>query len=299
MQIYIWKNNQALGPFDQNQMDAFFKSGQFVPDDLAWCEGMAERKPLSTLFSQASVKHAHDEGSGRAPESATPVGVRPVRLWAWWPQSRIGNIALAGILAFIFCYFLHLTWGMISGLLVLVVYVLAHIVRRVFLMFRFAASDPRRPLTVSSGHRKLGFSSRRWEACFSAAVAASVAGCLGVATLWNLHEPQGGWDASGQDYSIYYGAVNDALSGRTYSNNSNANSGDLLGAFDNVAATRAQINALEKARTSVFWSRIVVCFSIAGIVALAGGLLYYKSLKAFQRGLIASPSTSNMRHARC
>jgi hypothetical protein len=49
MNIYIHKNGQKLGPFDESQISEGIKNGQFTLDDLAWSEGQAEWLPLMNL----------------------------------------------------------------------------------------------------------------------------------------------------------------------------------------------------------------------------------------------------------
>jgi hypothetical protein len=50
MNIYIHKNDQQLGPFDDAQIFEGLKSGELSLDDLAWKEGQAEWVPLRFLW---------------------------------------------------------------------------------------------------------------------------------------------------------------------------------------------------------------------------------------------------------
>lgn len=49
MMIYIYKNKQQTGPFNADQIRRQLASGVLVPHDLAWSEGMAGWKPLSSF----------------------------------------------------------------------------------------------------------------------------------------------------------------------------------------------------------------------------------------------------------
>jgi general secretion pathway protein G len=50
MNIYIHKNGEQLGPFDEFQISEAIKNGQFALDDLAWKEGQSEWVPLRNLW---------------------------------------------------------------------------------------------------------------------------------------------------------------------------------------------------------------------------------------------------------
>jgi hypothetical protein len=47
--IFINRNRQSLGQFTEQEVADGLKSGQFLPDDLAWKETMESWKPLSTF----------------------------------------------------------------------------------------------------------------------------------------------------------------------------------------------------------------------------------------------------------
>lgn len=49
MQIHIGRNNQQLGTFTVPQVLGGLASGQFLPTDIAWHEGLDDWAPLSTL----------------------------------------------------------------------------------------------------------------------------------------------------------------------------------------------------------------------------------------------------------
>lgn len=50
-QIYLYKNNQQYGPYDEASVRQWLQNGQCSPDDLAIRQGMKEWKPLETLFT--------------------------------------------------------------------------------------------------------------------------------------------------------------------------------------------------------------------------------------------------------
>jgi hypothetical protein len=56
MQLYIYKNNQQLGPYQEAAVIGWFQTGQCSPGDLAIREGMTEWKPLGLISSAASVE---------------------------------------------------------------------------------------------------------------------------------------------------------------------------------------------------------------------------------------------------
>ncbi len=49
MSIYLMKNNQRLGPFDDSAVADLLKSGAFGLEDLAWREGMSSWEPLHSV----------------------------------------------------------------------------------------------------------------------------------------------------------------------------------------------------------------------------------------------------------
>ena len=53
MQIYISKNNQQLGPFDEQIVMAMLRNGQLSPNDMAFQSGQANWQPLNSIFPSA------------------------------------------------------------------------------------------------------------------------------------------------------------------------------------------------------------------------------------------------------
>jgi hypothetical protein len=55
MLIYIGKNNERTGPFDESQVLAGIRDGVFSLSDLAWHEGMTGWEPLGSLYPSPST----------------------------------------------------------------------------------------------------------------------------------------------------------------------------------------------------------------------------------------------------
>jgi GYF domain 2 len=58
MQIYINKNNQQLGPFDESKVFQMLQNGQLAPQDLAIRQGEKQWQPLANLFPNANSYQA-------------------------------------------------------------------------------------------------------------------------------------------------------------------------------------------------------------------------------------------------
>lgn len=54
MNIYILKNGQQLGPFNETEVRDKMNAGQFTPNDWGWYEGLTNWQPLSTLMAKLS-----------------------------------------------------------------------------------------------------------------------------------------------------------------------------------------------------------------------------------------------------
>lgn len=52
MDIYVQKNDQQLGPFDEACVRSGLESGEFAPSDLAWSRGQNQWKPLQELLTE-------------------------------------------------------------------------------------------------------------------------------------------------------------------------------------------------------------------------------------------------------
>lgn len=54
MQIYIYKNNQQTGPFEESKVLGWLAGGQLSPNDMAIKQGDNQWKPLKDLFPQVT-----------------------------------------------------------------------------------------------------------------------------------------------------------------------------------------------------------------------------------------------------
>ncbi|MGB3271206.1 MAG: RDD family protein [Rhodanobacter sp.] len=53
MEIWIGRDGERHGPYKENDVRDWLRSGKVSPDDLAWYEGLADWQPLSVLFRDA------------------------------------------------------------------------------------------------------------------------------------------------------------------------------------------------------------------------------------------------------
>jgi len=70
MEIWIGRNGERHGPYKEDDVRAWLKSGQVSGSDLAWREGLADWQPLSVLFPDAMPDPA-SAGSQPPPPSTT------------------------------------------------------------------------------------------------------------------------------------------------------------------------------------------------------------------------------------
>lgn len=52
MEVWIGRQGERHGPYQEEQVREWLRSGQVSRDDLGWYEGLADWQPLSVLFSQ-------------------------------------------------------------------------------------------------------------------------------------------------------------------------------------------------------------------------------------------------------
>ena len=50
MEIWIGRDGERHGPYKEDDVRQWLRSGQVSPADLAWYEGLADWQPLSVLF---------------------------------------------------------------------------------------------------------------------------------------------------------------------------------------------------------------------------------------------------------
>ncbi|MDB6007517.1 MAG: hypothetical protein JWR15_4504 [Prosthecobacter sp.] len=66
MDCHIARNGQQLGVFAESEVQSGLASGQFMPGDLYWTEGMAEWQPLSSRFAVSLAAPAFSSGAASA-----------------------------------------------------------------------------------------------------------------------------------------------------------------------------------------------------------------------------------------
>ena len=69
MEIWIGRNGERHGPYKEEDVRQWLRSGQVSSSDLAWHEGLADWQPLSALFP--------DEAPGAAPAAAAASAAAP------------------------------------------------------------------------------------------------------------------------------------------------------------------------------------------------------------------------------
>lgn len=63
MEIFVSKENQQHGPYDQDQLLTLLNDGQLSRKDLIFYEGLGEWKPLEDVFEvEEALMHFMDEG---------------------------------------------------------------------------------------------------------------------------------------------------------------------------------------------------------------------------------------------
>ncbi len=84
MDCHIARNGQQLGVFAESEVQSGLVSGQFMPADLYWIEGMAEWQPLSSRFAVSMAPPAFSSAAV-ASQSLNPYAA---------PQANIVSSAL-------------------------------------------------------------------------------------------------------------------------------------------------------------------------------------------------------------
>ncbi|HEV2682563.1 MAG TPA: RDD family protein [Rhodanobacter sp.] len=58
MEIWIGRDGERHGPYKEDDVRQWLRSGQVSPKDLAWYEGLADWQPLSVLFPDELLRNA-------------------------------------------------------------------------------------------------------------------------------------------------------------------------------------------------------------------------------------------------
>lgn len=104
MEIWIGRDGERHGPYKEEDVRAWLRSGQVSRNDLAWHEGLSEWQPLSALFP--------DVAAGAAPP---PLGAAPASL----PQTNAAALEdYAGFWKRVLAYILDVIVLLIPGKLI-------------------------------------------------------------------------------------------------------------------------------------------------------------------------------------
>ncbi len=67
MNYHIARNGQQTGVFTEEEIQQGVTTGQFLPDDLCWSEGMADWQPLGSKFATTPATPAFSAAASTAP----------------------------------------------------------------------------------------------------------------------------------------------------------------------------------------------------------------------------------------
>lgn len=81
MEVWIGRDGERHGPYQESDVRQWLRSGQVSPDDLGWYDGMRDWQPLSSLYP-----HDRPESANTA-SAATPPPAPPAAAWST-PQPR-------------------------------------------------------------------------------------------------------------------------------------------------------------------------------------------------------------------
>ena len=108
MEIWIGRDGERHGPYKEDDVRQWLRSGQVSPADLAWYEGLADWQPLSVLFA--------DEPRRTPPASAPPAPLAPpafnrarISYAGFW--KRVVAYLIDSMVMYIPCTLLELPFG--------------------------------------------------------------------------------------------------------------------------------------------------------------------------------------------
>lgn len=110
MDYHVARNNQKLGVFAGADAQARYHSGEILPTDLVWCEGMPAWRPASEVFTGASssdlpppaIPSAPAPSFAPGPFSSTPPQPKPDNYLVWAILTTLLCCIPFGIVAIIF-----------------------------------------------------------------------------------------------------------------------------------------------------------------------------------------------------
>jgi hypothetical protein len=94
MDYHVARNNQKLGVFPEADVRARLQSGEFLPPDLVWCEGMSAWRAAAEVFPGATAPVPPPVGAFNPPPAvpfSPPAGPKPT------------NYLVPAILVTLFC----------------------------------------------------------------------------------------------------------------------------------------------------------------------------------------------------
>lgn len=96
MAIYLLKNNEKHGPFEESTIAEWLRLGRCSPDDLAWREGMVKWQPLQTFYLTPYIGQAGGGDALMFQDSAQPAySTQPPARIKW--ANAVGGFLLMAI----------------------------------------------------------------------------------------------------------------------------------------------------------------------------------------------------------
>lgn len=95
MEVWIGRDGERHGPYKEEEVRQWLRSGQVSADDLGWYEGMADWQPLSSLFPEELDRGA---ASGAAIPPLPQAAVATVDYAGFWQRFGAWVIDLALLL---------------------------------------------------------------------------------------------------------------------------------------------------------------------------------------------------------
>lgn len=101
MDYHVARNNQKLGVFAGADAQARYQSGEILPSDLVWCEGMPAWRPAAEVFTSSGAATPPPVAPPPPPTPAGPYVAGPFS--AAPPQPKPANYLVWAILVTLFC----------------------------------------------------------------------------------------------------------------------------------------------------------------------------------------------------
>lgn len=73
MEVWIGRDGERHGPYQESDIRAWLRSGQVSPQDLGWYEGLADWQPLASLFPEVTAQQAAGGTTPPAFAAAAPL----------------------------------------------------------------------------------------------------------------------------------------------------------------------------------------------------------------------------------